>query len=720
MDLLYFLKALYKKKWLILLCVFIAVVAAWYFTRNEKRTYKSTAQIATGFTMNDAVDLNNNASNIYGSDLKFNNTIETITSPQVLNLLSCRLILHDLNKPKEAFRRLLKDAANAQGFDLDLKKAKQIFEEKLQDMKMLSSYDPEERKLLNFLAAFGYDQKSLERMLVVYRLNRTDYVNIECHSDNPLLSAFAVNALCHEFNRFYVGYFSQRTESNLRFLDTLVKQKQRALTESQNALKKVLTGDDADIAATTAGLLGQYQTRLSSRKSDLTVAELSLNAVKKQLVDLEARKKTTNDINHEIIQLTSKINELTSQYVQGGSSDQNLQNTINSLKDQLQQKYAAIPSHDPNQPTQADLLQKKTALEVQAQSAQADINSLQRSINSLSSNIRSNSGKSIMTQSLQKDVELAMSDYNNAKAKYDLARNNLALGSQFKQILFGQPSLTPERSKRLIIIALAGAVTLVLSVLVIVLIEYFDVSVKMPSHFQKQTGLKVLNVTNWVNLKKYTVLEVVSKEASKEERRKNTFRELVRKIRQSLGETDKKVILFTSTEHGQGKTTLMQALAYSMSLSKKKVLLIDTNFCNNDLTVQLNAKQIMEEYSSKEPLDQKNIESLIIQTKIAGVDAIGCKGGDYSPQEVLPPGNLLEHLEELKEHYNYIFLEAAPMNAFTDVKELIDYADGVITIFSAESVIKPADSDAIEYLKNLNGKFQGAILNKVELENLEA
>jgi len=719
MDLLYFIKALYKRKWIILLCVMVAVAAAVYFTHDEKKTYKSTAQLATGFTISDAVDLTGVPSDIYSSDLKFNNIIETITSPQVVNLLSCRLIIHDIDNPKAAFRS--KPIRNSSDYaKIDLRKARQVFEGKLRDMKMLSSYRPEERELLNLLIAYGYDQKSLDEMINVSRLNRTDYINIECHSDNPLMSAFIVNALCEEFNRFYDGYLSQRSESNLQFLDTLVEQKQQVLSASQNALKELMEGGNGDISATTAGLIGQYQTRLTSRKSDLTTALLSLKAVEKQIEEYNAAQKASTVISGDIVQITNKINDLTASYVNGGSKDQQLLSQINSLKNDLQDKYASMPEQDAKQPTKSDLVREKDNYEVQAKSAQADIDRLQGSIAALGGDLRTSSGRNIMIQSLQKDIDAAMGSYNDVKSKYDMAKNSVAQRRQFKQILFGQPSLTPERSKRMMVIGLTGAIVLALSVFVIVLIEYFDISIKIPSQFQKQTGLDVINVTNRVDLKKYRVLEIVAKEALKNERRKNTFRELVRKIRQSIGKSDKRVILFTSTEHGQGKTTLMQAIAFSMSMSKKKVLLIDTNFCNNDLTLELNAKPIIEKFSVEGTLDSENLKSIITETNIPGVDVIGCEGGDYSPLEILPQGNLLEHLGELKEQYDYIFIEAAPMNAFTDVRELVDYVDSIVTIFSADSVIRPADYTAIEYLRTLNGKFQGAILNKVDLENLEA
>jgi hypothetical protein len=63
-------------------------------------------------------------------------------------------------------------------------------------------------------------------------------------------------------------------------------------------------------------------------------------------------------------------------------------------------------------------------------------------------------------------------------------------------------------------------------------------------------------------------------------------------------------------------------------------------------------------------------------------------------------------------------MEGAPLNGFTDTKELAKYAEGVVAIFSAKSQIKPIDKESIKYFKTIPGKFLGAVLNQVSSEEL--
>jgi len=101
------------------------------------------------------------------------------------------------------------------------------------------------------------------------------------------------------------------------------------------------------------------------------------------------------------------------------------------------------------------------------------------------------------------------------------------------------------------------------------------------------------------------------------------------------------------------------------------------------------------------------------------VAIIGCEGGEYTPAEILKPGNLLEYLRALTHEYDYILMEGAALNERADSKELMQYADTIITVVSARSGVNQTDRETISFLHSLNGKFSGAVLNFVEPENID-
>jgi len=106
-------------------------------------------------------------------------------------------------------------------------------------------------------------------------------------------------------------------------------------------------------------------------------------------------------------------------------------------------------------------------------------------------------------------------------------------------------------------------------------------------------------------------------------------------------------------------------------------------------------------------------------TKIPLVDIIGCNESIYSPDELLQNNNLLSNLFRISERYDYILMEGASLNLHAGTKELLKYADAVIAVFSARSIIRHTDKESIKFLKNQKEKLIGAVLNEVEPDNLD-
>jgi len=151
--------------------------------------------------------------------------------------------------------------------------------------------------------------------------------------------------------------------------------------------------------------------------------------------------------------------------------------------------------------------------------------------------------------------------------------------------------------------------------------------------------------------------------------------------------------------------------------SRKKVLVIDTNFSNNSLTRHFSATPTLENLGQRIDLQQEEFDAAISRTNIPNLDIIGCESGIYSPSEIFPKDSFLNKLNSLTTLYDYVFLEGAALNKYSDSKELAVFASSVIAVFSASSVISHSDEDSIDFLRSLDEKFTGAILNKVLLEN---
>lgn len=727
MDIIYFIKALLKKKWWIIISSLIAVAGAFIFTLGKPKLYVSNTQISTGFTTNDQIKLRDENINVFEADIKFDNVIETINSPVVIGMLSYNLLLHDLNSNKP-FKVLNEKERNSDDFNAVTKaEAIRVCQGKLDSLQVLSSYNPVERNILALLKLYKYDYESIRKQLNVARMQRTDYLQIIFRSENPELSAFTVNTLYKEFIRYYSGLRSERSVESVESFAELVKQKKEELDKKVEALRMYKSSEGLLNVEVASGnqldLIKQFEKTLSDERANYNTLNASLQSVEEQIAENAKGKPVYSNNNAEIVALRKQINDLNDLYTQKGSNDDAIKNRITSLRSQLQNLISSTAVTPGSSVSKDQLFQQKSNLRGQLNASSMNIKSLESRIGSLKGSVGSYATKEATVSSLQQELTMAQDEYNKLKEKLNAAMDNQsAPNNNFKQILKGQPSFKPESSKRMIIMGMAGFSVFLLSSFIILLFEFMDSSLKSPTVFNRNIDLKLISTINHADLHKYSILNVLQQSVPDEsaKKRQNTFRELLRKLRYELEHSGKQVFLITSTESQQGKTTLTQALAYSLSLSNRKVLVIDTNFCNNDLTVQMEARPTLETFSMPpDAVSIDKIKAIVTTYPVEGVEVIGCKGGDYTPSEILPPNNVLNYLELLKKHYDFILMEGAPLNDYTDSKELVAYVDGVVSIFSSKVALTQKDRDSIEFLQSLNGKFVGAVLNNVQDEFLE-
>jgi Mrp family chromosome partitioning ATPase len=737
MDLAYLFRVLLKRKWIIIGSAVLAAVVAWILTRNLQKNYLSTTRISTGFAIPDEIKINESSSGMYDAEVKFNNAINTWTSPSVLSLLSYELILHDMTNPKPFRTLTTAEKQSAVYKSINPETARKTFEDKLETMTVLTSYNPEERDLLEYLNLYGYGYKYLITYLNVFKVNATDYIEVASKTENPELSAFMVNRSYAQFLRVYKSIRSTKSQESIDTLAHIMEKKKQEYDEKQKLVKDAGLTDVAAETTSQQDLIAQSEQQLADENDKQTDYAYQLRRIEQKLEALGgsgttsgAKTNVSPNNNEELVAARTAMNNAYTDYLKTNDKDKLAR--YNQLRQEYYDKYVnstPVASGGTNNSTERnDLLEKKQDLEVTIQAGKDKIKNISARIATLRSTASSTSSRNAQVEALLQEAKMAEKDYFDARQRY---ANATEIGSSsvnnFRQLQVAQPAIEPEPSKRMITVGMAGLVTGVTAVLIIVILSYLDSSVRTPAIFSKVMNLKLISIVNFMNMRNKALKDVITgniKETGiSEKKRSNTFRESIRKLRYEIEHSGKRIFLFTSTKKGQGKTTLIQALSYSLSMSKKKILIIDTNFSNNDLTVQLHGDPVLEKISNEDlsvsPKLKVKVFSKDVGAGTGGIFIIGSQGGDYTPSEVLPSeNNLLIHLQALLEEFDYIFLEGPPLNDFSDSRELVGYVEGVVAVFSATDIIKQIDKESAKFFKDLNGKFCGSILNMIDLENV--
>ncbi|RMG58529.1 MAG: hypothetical protein D6722_23460, partial [Bacteroidetes bacterium] len=141
MDLINFLRVLWRRKWLILAITSVAMITTFLIARQAPKVYKATAQLATGITEgNNAVFTGGAMTGLqkYEIEARFKNMEEMVRSPQVLELVSYQLILNDLTRT-ESFRDL--NDIRSRYTSEELRVARMRYQTKLDSMQSLLSSD---------------------------------------------------------------------------------------------------------------------------------------------------------------------------------------------------------------------------------------------------------------------------------------------------------------------------------------------------------------------------------------------------------------------------------------------------------------------------------------------------------------------------------------------------------------------------------------------------
>lgn len=745
MDLLILAKALWRKMWIIVTVPLIAAFAAFLFTMDMVPTYRSTAQIATGFTLNDQVQINEDKFNTRDADIKFSNLMNSMNSGLSANLTSYRLLLHDLNPKQVPYHR--PDPKTFETSEKEAALVRSMVQRKLDSLSPLSTSDPDFQIIRKYLEAYRYGFNDIKDNLVIGRIPNTDFIEVEFTSDRPGLSALAANAFCEEFIRSHQSSKTERTGESVDYLKQLADTK-KAEMEAKVEIQKQFKSNNHVYSEGESGLkLGQLND-LERQRDEVSATvhglRLSIARLKEDIARLGAPVVTNN--NQKILELRDKIEHVNERYINGGSTSRVLLDSLKYLRNQvvLQTDNAnRLGASVPQGYSVADLQIKLKDTEIEYDREKFKLSLIESNIRNVQWSVSGSVSKEAKLGAIQKEVDMASQEYIAAMEKYNQAKSKMMSSNTVRQVLTAIPPVNPETSKRLLIVGLAAFASLSLCLFAIVSMELLDGAIRTADRFKRMVGLPLIGVINRIDSRNFNIRTYFNQQNGSEDT--EIFKSLLRKFRHEIESLNSKVILFTSPKKRDGKTFIMFSLSYVLSLLDKKVLIVDTNFKNNSLSQILGRaqggdlkvldsrrnkllvsaengqkKEEEEEQGHHQEFDNENSYDLINPTKYKNIYIVGNSGGGHeSPAEILSGRDFANLIKILSESFDYVLLEGAALNEFSDTKELVKFADKVVAVFSSESEIKQMDRESIQYFKSLGKKFGGSVLNRVDTKDLK-
>ena len=190
-----------------------------------------------------------------------------------------------------------------------------------------------------------------------------------------------------------------------------------------------------------------------------------------------------------------------------------------------------------------------------------------------------------------------------------------------------------------------------------------------------------------------------------------SYRTLRTNIQYSSFDKEYRVIVITSSEPGEGKSTTAGNLALSMAQGDKKVILIDCDLRKPSLHKKFKVSNLI----GLSDVMVGNADLYKAMHKCNKNFALLTSGKiPPNPSEMLSSKVMEKLLEELKEAFDYIIIDTPPVQAVTDSQILSTKADGTILVVRAGKTKKESIKNAIDLLNKVNAHVIGTVLNGID------
>ena len=192
------------------------------------------------------------------------------------------------------------------------------------------------------------------------------------------------------------------------------------------------------------------------------------------------------------------------------------------------------------------------------------------------------------------------------------------------------------------------------------------------------------------------------------------YRAIRTNIEYSNVDQNTKTILVTSSDKNEGKTTTVSNLAVSFANLNKKVLLIDCDLRNASIHKMFRLNNI---YGLTDILAKdRAVDKCIQETELKNLYVLTAGAIPPNPAEILSSEKMKNLIEDLKNIYDYIFIDTPPIGLVTDAGALSSFIDGVVLVVKSESVEKKYLEETKKKLDAVDARILGAILNSYKSE----
>ena len=579
----------------------------------------------------------------------------------------------------------------------------------------------------------------LVRRTQIKPVPNTEYVSVTITTQGdievaPLQAQYAMDVLLRKFQEQYSALNSQTARPSREFVEQEYRQAQREYERASRQLSEYLEQNkDIIQASNQTQILLQSISRAELLLYEADVIRRSVAArlarVTQQLRQEERRPNggeyrqlskvmRNNPIMQQLQSDLARLqNELQAQLAQGrGESHPDvmrLRERIADAEAQIAQQQAMILEAETtgvNNLYEA-LLRDYLQAVVDVQVSEERVKELRDQLAELQSRLNGLPERQRVAEQLALQAQLAEGKVRLLKQKLDeaLTRESELQTAGFVKIIDG-PSARPVDKNLPLRVALAFALSLILSTGLVLLLGQMDQGVYTSSQAESLFGIPVVAALPRM------ARPLLSRERIEQSPLSASYQLLSASLLGSNGRLNGSAVAIAGADPDVGRTTVAYNLALTLARDGARVVLIDGDLRNPQL-YRLVRADASHPGLSDILMGNASLEQAVQQTAVEGLVFIGAGTPVDNPVRLLRSPQLQSLLETLKKVADFIIIDTPSAATFADGTVIGLAAGNVLIVHAAGNGMTDATREMLARLRQHNANLVGVVLNKVRLDD---
>lgn len=568
----------------------------------------------------------------------------------------------------------------------------------------------------------------------------TNIINITITSEDPDFCQLAATTIAGVFKEQNTYEKNKRAISGREFIEGQLKIVSTKLKDAEEKVKKFREENKLVSLTDQSRIVLDQLTRAEAQYNELTKSLSEMELMARQLKEQRAIPKQTLEgvvaervgpifqrLNTQLLDLNVKKDSLLLVFTDKHPEVQDVNEQIaNITKNMLSQ-----------------LMAQKNALQRAADSLKVEIEKLREQLKALPES-------GLQLARLERDVKLNMEVYTLLEQKHQEALIQEA--EKIEEVTIVKPALKPTspiNPPQTASVTFVGTVLgMILGLVFAFIMETMDTSIGTIEDVEAYLEVPVVGIIPYIApedikdilLKKSHIEqsdEILARNArlvthfAPKSTLAESYRALRTNIQFSCLEREAKLLIFTSSSPGEGKSSTTMNLAMVMAQAGSKVLLVDADLRKPMVNKVFGLDRepglsdvILGNYEFDDVIrtvtdimmGKMGMEDIMTTPGIDNLSIITSGTVPPNPSELLNSPRIPALLAQLREKFDIVLIDTTPILPATDAAILGSKADGVVIVYQVGKIARGSLKRAKVQMDNVKAKVIGIVLNGLKPE----